>query len=76
MFVKKGECEMMIGGAPWTAVAELACLVSLFSSTLRMVFMEQLHIPLSLPLLVLPHAFRQMRLQVQERLRGAFRRKP
>jgi hypothetical protein len=42
----------------------------------RMVFVESLHILLTPLLFRLSHAFCQMRLQVQERPRGAFRRKP
>ncbi len=46
------------------------------SAAERMVFVESLHIPLIPLLLCLSHAFGRMRLQVQERPRGAFRRKP
>ncbi len=73
--VDKGESATTLDGAPWTAGAELVCLFGHLPMPMRAVVMELLHTPIALPLLVLPHAFRQTRLHVQERPRGAFRRK-
>ncbi len=58
------------------AVSVPAPMVSCCLWTLRMIFVELLHFPLSPLSLVVPHAFRQVRLKEQECLRGAFRRKP
>ncbi len=65
-----------VGGVWWMSTEALATLFDLDLVTMPLDRKESLHIPFYPPLLLLSHAFRQMRLQVQERPRGAFRREP